>query len=148
MSRNVIPIDFLSPEQIKKRMENYERVEENNFHKLYRGQKIKYFEFIQNENKFRYRPGGSLVANKSPDYIVLTNGKQNWSVQLEKSIIFKERNISEIISKYEDLIVLRDGEIMKLNENNLELKKQINILKNKLRVQQDTSDNMQKLKKR
>ena len=57
-----------------------------------------------NNNEYKYKIGGTLIINKSPNYIVLTNGKKNWSVQLKQHIIFREISVDKLRQQYERLL--------------------------------------------
>lgn len=103
--------DILSPEEIKKILRNYEQV--SNISSLVQGDIVKYFEILDN-GKYKYKPGGRVIINKDPDYIVLSNGKKSWSVQLDKHIIFREIDIDKIILMYEDIVKQKNKRIEEL----------------------------------
>ena len=63
--------------------------------------------------------GGQLHKNNGlPEYIILFNGKTQWSVQVKDTIFYRKMTISEIKEEYEKII--KD-----LIEKNKKLKKQI-----------------------
>jgi hypothetical protein len=79
--------DYISSDinQIKKRLEGYIQIHPDNYLDIDIGIWIKY---ITSHGK--YRSGGVLIVNKSPEYFILKNPKQNvtWSVNLHNSTIF------------------------------------------------------------
>lgn len=92
--------DTLTGEQIKERLKNYERVYEDDIPDLKVEEKIAYFEVLD-DGKFKYKPGGYVLVNGSPDYLVLTTSKGSWSVQLENHIIFRAKKIDEIEERHQ-----------------------------------------------
>lgn len=103
--------DILSPEEVKRILRNYEQV--TNLSSLLQGDIVKYFEILDN-GKYKYKPGGRVIVNKQPDYIVLSNGKKSWSVQLNKHVLFREIDIDKIILKYEEIVKGKDKRIEEL----------------------------------
>lgn len=103
--------DILSPEEIKRILRNYEQV--TDLSSLVQGDIVKYFEILDN-GKYKYKPGGRVVINKQPDYLVLSNGKKSWSVQLNKHVIFREIDINKIIFEYEEIVKKKDKRIEEL----------------------------------
>lgn len=104
------PIDLLTAEQIKEKLYNYEQVDRYDIENLFPGTRIQYFEIMEN-NKFRFKPGGIITINGYPNYLVLTNGRKSWSVQLVNHIIFKEQSVDLIVKKYIDIINQKNQEI-------------------------------------
>lgn len=92
--------DMLTAEEIKERMKNYVQVNKNDLHTLKIDDKIRYFESLDN-NKYKYKPGGFLLVNGQPDYLVLVSSKGSWSVQLKNHVIFKGKDIDEIDEEYQ-----------------------------------------------
>ncbi len=111
MTQNISPSNMLSTEEIKNRLTNYEQISDTQ-HLVYNN-KIIYFEILPN-GKYKFKPGGNLIVNKHPVYIVLSNGKKTWSVQLDKHIIFREIDLDSIKKKYEEIIKDKDKQIKEL----------------------------------
>lgn len=103
--------DILSPEEIKQILRNYEQV--TDLCSLVQGDIVKYFEMLAN-GKYKYKPGGRVLINKQPDYLVLSNGRKSWSVQLNKHVIFREIDIDKIILKYDEIVKKKDKRIEEL----------------------------------
>jgi hypothetical protein len=91
--------DLLTGEQIKERIKNYDRVYEDDILELKPDDKIAYFEVLD-DGKFKYKPGGYLLVNGAPDYLVLTSSKGSWSVQIKNHIIFKSKDIERIEERH------------------------------------------------
>ena len=70
---------------LNEKLKNFVEIHPDNYEDIDTGLWIKY---ISNEGK--YRSGGVLKVNKSPDYFVLNNPytKLSWSVSLKDNIIF------------------------------------------------------------
>jgi hypothetical protein len=103
---NIVPADLLTPEDIKKRLKNYEQITGSMISDIVIGTRIQYFEVIDEEDniRYRYKSGGFLMVNKYPVYIVLSSGRKTWSVQLVNNILFKEIEIDKIKQYYEKLL--------------------------------------------
>lgn len=122
---NVTATDLLSTSDIKSRLKNFEKIKKNEIKNIKPYTRIQYFEVFA-DNKYRYKPGGSLLINKAPDYLVLTNGRKNWSVQLDSHIIFAEIDIDLIKKEYEDIIAQKNRDIEHLKELIREQKNKLN----------------------
>lgn len=107
------PVDLLTAEQIKEKLYNYEQVNSHDIENLFPGTRIQYFEIMENK-KFRFKPGGIITINGYPNYLVLTNGRKSWSVQLLNHIIFKEQSVDLVAKKYIDIINQKNQEIDQL----------------------------------
>lgn len=106
----IMPNDFINPTELKKRLKYYDIVYDA-IH-LSSGTHIQYIELY--EGNYRYKSGGIIITNKYPDYIVLSNGRSSWSVQLKNNIIFKQKSIQDIITIYENIIYKKNMTIDEL----------------------------------
>ena len=72
-------------ELFKKKLEGFVQIHADNYEDIETGLWIKY---VSNEGK--YRSGGILKVNKSPDYFVLKSPYNNitWCVNLQKNVFF------------------------------------------------------------
>ncbi len=120
--------DLLSPEEIKKRINNYEQVSGDAVADIVPDTRVQYFEVMEDKS-FKYKPGGVVIVNKYPDYMVLSNGRRNWSVQLINHVIFKEIDIDVIKSNYDTLIASKDRQIEQLKHLIIKKNKEIEKLK-------------------
>ena len=82
-----------NPEELNKKMEGYIQIYPENYKDIECGIWVKYI----TEDK-KYRSGGLLKLNKSPDYFVLKNSFNNisWTVTLDKNIIFIKGSNSKL----------------------------------------------------
>ena len=109
----------LSKEQIRQLLIDYEEIKNiNEFNKIDSGTHLRYFENKDDELKFR--TGGILTVKTGlPDYIILSNGKLSWSVQVKDCIFFRRVTSKDIKEEYE-------GELIKLKGENRGLQLIIN----------------------
>ncbi len=134
--------DKLSKLQIKELLIDYERVTDiKDLEKIPPGTHLRYFEMKNKELKFR--TGGVLTVNSGlPDYIILSNGKLSWSVQVATCIFFRRITIKQIREEYDKLLFKNDATIKgqqallseqttKIRELLTEIKKLKDIIKNK-----------------
>ena len=129
--KQVDPASFYTdPDELKEKLKYYKRVESSKVADLPMGTRIKYIEVLQN-NMFKYKPGGVIMVNKAPVYLVLAENRKSWSVQLKTHIIFVEQ-FDQIRKNYETLIKSLTDKIDQMtiaNTNlrirNIELEKKI-----------------------
>jgi len=125
-----IPLDFLDKNEIKQRLYNYEPIDASQLSDLKPPLRLQYFD-IDPDGTYKYRPGGILTLNKYPDYFIITNGKRSWSVQLDRSVFFKEVNIESLRNSYEEIIKTKDRQLDHYRNYVIQLKQEISELKNK-----------------
>ncbi len=125
--------DKLSKEQVKSLLLDYELV--NNIGELFAvpiGTHIRYFENKNGELKFR--TGGVLSVNKGlPDYIVLSNGKVSWSVQVKPCIFYRRVTIEQIKQEFNKVILEKNGVIAGLQRLLIEQQNEIKEYKKTLK---------------
>lgn len=94
--------DLLTNDDIIDKLEDYKRVDD--IFKVPLGTHIRYFKNDKGKKKFRL--GGVLIKNDGlPKYVVLSNGKFSWSVQIKDVVaFFRKMTINEIKNDYEELI--------------------------------------------
>jgi len=103
--------DNLTEDDINNLLEDYKKVE--NIYQVSLGTHMRYFSKVDGKTKFR--TGGSLVHNQGlPKYVMLSNGKNSWPVQVKDTTFFAKMTINE------------------LEKENTQLRKQVNELKGKL----------------
>lgn len=85
--------DSLTPAEIKKKLEEYQQVDDIIDVKI--GTHLRYFTFNPSTGKKQFRLGGFL-SKIDEKYVVLNNGEFSWSVQLDKSVFFKKLSFSEL----------------------------------------------------
>jgi putative NADH-flavin reductase len=125
--------DLLTPEEIKEKLEDYDKVED--IYKVPLGTHLRYFTVDEKGNKL-FRMGGQLFRNNGlPTYVMLNNGNTKpWSVQIENAIFYKKLSTDEIKDQYKNNEKKHLDKIKELKEENkllkeeiVELKKQFNI---------------------
>jgi len=124
----------LTQEDINNLLEEYEQVEDLN--DLKTGTHVRYFDIVLNNEmtKKLFRMGGTIIKlDLEKEYMVLSNGKLTWSVQLKNKIIYKKMTTEEVKQFYENELDNRDIEIK-------QLKYQIDKLKNNIKKQQQTNE--------
>ena len=110
--------DKMTEDEIEEKLEDYIEIED--IFKVPLNSHIRYYTLIpgkDGEIKKAFRLGGQLKNKDNADkYIILSNGKVTWTVQMETSILYRKMTIEEIKEDYENII--KD-----LEEANLQLKK-------------------------
>jgi hypothetical protein len=127
--------DLITPDEIRERMKDYEKVPYDQIPYLQPGCRLRYFEII--ENQYKFRSGGTLIVNGYPDYLLVSSGRKNWSVQLNANILFKEIDFNEIRKEYARMLE-KDSKTLNhlihtLGNRNMRIKKLENALANKKR---------------
>ena len=113
--------DNMSPDDIKKKLEEYKLSEDADTIKI--GTLVRYFNINPSTGKKQFRLGGKIIKNE-PEYMVLESGnKVRWSVQKKNCIFYqkmtfaelKEEIIKKISKKYEKEIndLLTENEKLK-----------------------------------
>lgn len=109
----------LSTEEIKEKLRDYKKVED--ITKVPVKTHLRYFSLVQDPNEGKtkklFRMGGVLENKDNCDkYVVLSNGKQSWSVNCQKSVFFRKLTTTEIHDKYNEEIKGLKKVIKKLQE--------------------------------
>lgn len=97
--------DKLTNEEIEKLLDDYTEIDKiDALYKVPLGTHIRYFvKEKDGSQKFRY--GGSLFDAKGlPDYVILSNGKSKWSVQLNTASLWRKMTVKEIKDDYEQYV--------------------------------------------
>ena len=101
----------LSKDEIAEKLEDYQKVDDIN--KVSLGTHLRYF--ITKDGKKLFRMGGQLFKNDGlPEYVILSNGVNSWSVQTEGTTFFRKLSINEIKQEYENQIQAKDDKIKEL----------------------------------
>ena len=112
--------DKLTPNEIKNLLGGY--VEIKTARDLPRNTHIRYFS-IMDDGKRVFRTGGYLINNKEYEkYIVLSNGNKTWSVNTQKSILFKKLSTEDITEVHDYEVSELKQIIKKLYKENVKLK--------------------------
>jgi len=126
--------DKLTEEEIEEKLADYIEIE--NINKVPIGSHIRYYTLVPNKNGElikTFRLGGQLKNKDNSDkFIILSNGKVTWSVQMDTSILYRKMTIDEIKEDYENIIKeLEDSNLQLKKDNNKLLKKIIELEKKK-----------------
>lgn len=140
--------DKLSNAEIKKMLEDYKETKASNLNK---GFHVRYFK-KEKDNTVSFKTGGVIFSlDGLPDYIVLSNGKLSWSVQVKDTIFYQKMTYAEEKEKMDKLIIKKDDEITglmgtieKLNNNISDLKKEIKFLNKEIKTKDVTIDDLSK----
>ena len=119
--------DNLTPEEIKKKLEDYKLVKDIDDVGL--NTHLRYFMIDEKTGKKFFRLGGFLTKNEK-DYIVLSNGQLSWSVQKNNSTFFQKLSNNEIKEEVENKLIKKyEKTILALNDENTRLKNAIKSIK-------------------
>jgi hypothetical protein len=126
----------LTKQEIKLLLQDYK--EEKPQH-IPRGSHIRYF-VKDNDGTMKFRMGGVIKDNAYPKYMMVTNGKIDWSVQITNTIFYMRMNLTEIIEEYKQELLKKEDELKILTEEHknalIEIKKLIKenqLLKKKIK---------------
>ena len=103
--------DKLTPNDIEILLEDYEII--TSFNELKNGSHIRYYTLINNKKVFRM--GGSIIKlDLEKKFAVLSNGRVNWSLQLNKNtIIYKKMTTEDVKLFYENELDNKEMELKK-----------------------------------
>lgn len=93
---------YIPVEDIKEKLKFYKRVDSANIPNIKSGMRIKYIQIME-DGTYNFKPGGALIVNKAPEYVVLAGNRKTWSVQLATHILFVEQ-FEQIRHNYEQKI--------------------------------------------
>lgn len=122
--------DSLSPDEIKKKLEEYKQVD--NVMKLSLNTHLRYFTINPKTNEKQFRLGGFLTKIE-PEYVILSNGNLSWSVQLKNTIFFekmsfgdlKEEIVKKVSKKFDDKLTELADENKKLKDTLKQVKQEV-----------------------
>jgi hypothetical protein len=119
--------DKLTEEEIEEKLADYIEIE--NINKVPIGSHIRYYTLVPNKNGElikTFRLGGQLKNKDNSDkFIILSNGKVTWSVQMDTSILYRKMTIDEIKEDYENIIKELEDSNLQLKKDNKKLLKKI-----------------------
>lgn len=117
--------DNLNENQIKEKLSEYKEINLLNEDCLLNSH-IRYFTINDYSKKKHFRLGGFLKKiDKDKKYIVLTNNKQSWCVNLDKSITYKKIDYSDYKLLLEENNKMKK-KIYEIKDANTKLKNYIN----------------------
>lgn len=102
----------LTAQDIADKLEGYERVEDISEVPL--NTHLRYF-VVHPDGKQEFRLGGFLHRKDNADeYVMMSNGKQSWSVQTKTAVFYRKLSQKEIVDMYEEKLREKDETIKKL----------------------------------
>ena len=121
--------DTLSPNEIKNKLLEYKKV--NNIFNIDINTHLRYFSIDKNTGKKQFRLGGFLTKiNKNNNYIILSNGKFSWSVQINDAVFFEKLPFSELKKELEYKISQKyEIQLNQIREENIKLKSSLKEIK-------------------
>ena len=123
--------ESLSPAEIKKKLEEYQQVDDIDDVKI--GTHLRYFTFNPSTGKKQFRLGGFL-SKLDKDYIVMNNGQLSWSVQKNKTVFFKKVSFGDLKDELIEKISKKyEKKIIELTEENVKLKNALKTIKKQLK---------------
>lgn len=121
----------LSPDEIKKKLEEYKQVEFIDDVNL--NSHLRYFTFNEKTGKKQFRLGGFLTKIDK-EYVILSNGSLSWSVQKKNTIFFQKMNFTDLKDELIQKISRKfEKKIQKLNDENRLLKDTLKKVKKQLK---------------
>jgi len=121
----------LSPDEIKKKLEEYKQVEFIDDVNL--NSHLRYFTFNEKTGKKQFRLGGFLTKIDK-EYVILSNGSLSWSVQKKNTIFFQKMNFTDLKDELIQKISRKfEKKIQKLNDENRVLKDTLKKVKKQLK---------------
>lgn len=112
---------FMDVNEIKEKLKLYDRIESKDVKDLHIGTRITYIE-VMPDKTFKFKSGGVMIINAYPKYLMLTNNKKTWSVQLDRHIIFREQ-YQNYMNKIKEL----EKKVKKLEKINIRLLEKLQI---------------------
>jgi hypothetical protein len=108
--------DRLSKEDIKAKLENYNRIDNiDEFEKVSIGTHLRYFKYEDGEYKFRM--GGILINKKQiKKYVVLANNGKTWCANTQKCIFFSKKSNKDLEKRYNVVIRKQNREMTNIKE--------------------------------
>ena len=123
--------ETLSPDEIKKKLDEYRQIEDIDNISL--NTHIRYFTINPQNNTKQFRLGGFLTKIE-PEYIILSNGKLSWSVQLKNSILFEKMTFTDLKEELVNKISKKfEKEINELTDENTKLKNTLKQVKKEIK---------------
>lgn len=121
--------EMLSNEEIKEKLKDYKKV--NDIKKVSIGSHLRYFTIDKKSKEKYFRLGGTLTKfGENGEYIILSNGKVTWSVQIGNSIFFQKMTEQEF--KEELKREIRTEIMTEQQDDDINLKSEIKMLRKKL----------------
>ena len=123
--------DTLTEKEIRDYLVDYKKVDD--ITKVTLNTHVRYFVKNRETGKTNFRLGGYLnKVDAEKGYVILTNGKHSWSVQIKDAIFFKKEETKNLLGDYEAKLKTYKQEIKRLKKENEELKYALKKIKKRL----------------
>ena len=123
--------ESLSPDEIKQKLDEYKQI--TDIGEVSLNTHIRYFTIDTVNNTKQFRLGGFLTKIE-PEYIILSNGKLSWSVQLKNNILFEKMTFTDLKDELTNKISKKyEKEINELTDENQKLKNTIKQVKKEIK---------------
>jgi len=123
--------ESLSPDDIKKKLEEYKPVED--IQKINLNTHVRYFTINNKTGEKQFRLGG-FVTKIAPEYVILANNNLSWSVQIKNTLFFEKMSFGDLKDEIVKKVSKKfDKELSDLAEENKRLKDTLKQVKNQVR---------------
>ena len=121
----------LSPDEIMKKLDEYRQIEDIN--KVSLNTHIRYFTINPKNDTKEFRLGGFLTKIDK-EYVILSNGKLSWSVQMKNSIFFEKMTFADLKEELEKKIYKNfEKDMNELIDENRKLKDTLKQVKKEIK---------------
>jgi len=115
-NENIAKSDYKKPKQtmtekmtkseIRNALQDYKEEKPQN---ICSGSHIRYF--INDNGTLKFRMGGLVKVNAYPKYMMITNGKIDWSVQIKDTIFYVKMSIDDIVGEYKNELLKKEDQL-------------------------------------
>ena len=120
--------DLLTKKDIQNKLIDYVRIKDiSEVNESLVGKHCRYF--LVDNGEYKFRTGGVVTVVNPPDYLIMSNHKITWSVQLKNCVLFKRLTTMDVKEEYEKVIIDKDNKINELMSFIKVLQQEINDLK-------------------
>lgn len=119
----------LTPEDIQERLKEYIEIQPDELFELSAGTHLRYFIIDEDTGDLSFRLGGMLTRiGSNKQYVRLSNGKNEWSVQVNSTRFFRRMTFEEmqdkILDPYKEEIIELKKQIIKMEKHIEKLEKE------------------------
>ena len=129
------------PQTFSEKLTDAERIEllsdykEKNIKDIIKGTHVRYFIKDIKTKELKFRLGGIIASiDGLPEYVILSNGKKTWSVQVNNAIFYAKMSFNDFAKEFNDKIFKKDVEIELYKNDNKRLLRELNAIKKKYNI--------------
>ena len=139
--------DTLSVNEIKEKLTGYKKV--NDVREILIGSHVRYFVKTPDSPKPLFRLGGFLTKfGEDYKYVVLSNGKASWSVQVPTSTFWVKKTVKEMAQdQITESIKPNNDDDKKIEKLNKKLSKALDYIKEKEKETESLKEKLQNIQK-